>query len=272
MTTTNKPGLDADERTLLDTLDPDGSTRSNHAIQDAVGWDLDHYVAVRNRLIDAGWVVLGPGRGGTVRRVVEAATGSGGDDSADSVAGSRLVGARYPHEPDLYPPMRDVIAGDWAKVARMNPLAVEITAFRGRRDTGGIWSRPDITSVEIRTFTHVPGKYLEIVTFEVKPADAINAQCVYEALAQRRWATRAYVLLHIPDRHASVLEPMVGGVAEVARTHGIGVITAADPEHYRTWDEREAAARVQPDPEYLDTFVATQLSDDVQDDIARRLH
>jgi hypothetical protein len=41
-----------------------------------------------------------------------------------------------------------------------------------------MWSRPDIVSIEVRTFEFVPGKHLEIVTFEVKLANAVNVQAI----------------------------------------------------------------------------------------------
>jgi hypothetical protein len=43
------------------------------------------------------------------------------------------------------------------------------------------------------------------------------------------------VLLHVPTDQADYLED---DVAEAARAHGIGVITAADPEDYGTWNAR----------------------------------
>lgn len=125
----------------------------------------------------------------------------------------------------------------------------------------GLWSRPDIVSVEVRTFAFLPGKYLELVTFEVKAVHGINVQGVYEALAHRRSATRSYLLLHVPDDQATALEPLIADVTTVARSHGIGVVTAADPGEYQTWDERPPADRVEPDPERLDTFIAVQISD-----------
>ena len=100
-----------------------------------------------------------------------------------------------------------------------------------------------------------------VVTFEVKAAHAINVQGVYEALAHRRAATRSYVLLHVPEEQASNLEQVVSDVTNVARSHGIGVVTAADPGDYQTWVERAEPDRVEPDPERLDTFIAVQLSD-----------
>jgi hypothetical protein len=94
---------------------------------------------------------------------------------------------------------------------------------------------------------------------------------VFEALAHRRRATRSYVLLHVPAVNAAELESAVAEVAEVARSHGIGVVIAEDPADYQTWNEREEAPRVEPNPELLNGFIATQLSEQTRDEIAVRL-
>jgi hypothetical protein len=60
-------------------------------------------------------------------------------------------------------------------------------------------------------------------------------------------------------------------VTYATRAHGIGVITAADPDDYDTWEDREEARRTEPDPERLNTFVATQLNYSTRDLISRRL-
>lgn len=131
--------------------------------------------------------------------------------------------------------------------------------------------RSAFASVEVRTFAYVPGKYLEVATFEVKAANAINVQAVYEALAHRRSATHSYVLLHVPPDQVALLEDVVADVGEAARGHGIGVVTAAEPDDYQTWEEHEEARRVEPDPERLNSFVASQLSETTRDLISRRL-
>ncbi|XAY07861.1 hypothetical protein DSM112329_04753 [Paraconexibacter sp. AEG42_29] len=163
--------------------------------------------------------------------------------------------------------MREVIASDWAKDQRVTPVAVEVTAHGGSKATG-VWARPDIVCVEVQTFTHVPGRYLEVLTFEVKPADSINVQAVYEALAHRRAATHAYVLLHVPDDRSAELEPVIAEIADVARGHQVGLITAGDPGDYATWEQREVAVRVEPDPGRLDAFIAQQLSQQARTKIA----
>lgn len=151
------------------------------------------------------------------------------------------------------------------------PFAVEVTALQGRRVTGGIWSRPDIVSVELKTYDYVPGKYLEIVTFEVKHIDAVNVQAVYEALSRRRNATRSNVLIYAPNLTFEDLYPMIAEPLAVARSHGIGLIVADKPDDYDTWDEWEDARRFEPDPSSLDEFIKTQLSESTRDKIARGL-
>src|ERR1035441_4896420 len=79
-------------------------------------------------------------------------------------------------------------------------LVVEVTARQGRRETGGTWTRPDIVAAALRVFPHVPGKFFDLITFEVKPFDGIDVTAVFEALSHRRAATQAYVWLHVPAR------------------------------------------------------------------------
>ena len=246
---------------------------SNPTVQRQLGWDDDRYFTVRNALLDAGLVAKGRGRGGVVRQVnldtAEERTVSvvvePGEDAAARVE------ATLKNELSLYEPLQKVLCNDWAKDHRREPLAVEITAMQGRRSTGGIWSRPDIVSVEVRTFPYVSGKYLEVSTFEVKAANAINVQAVYEALAHRRAATHSYVVLHVPTAQATEMEEAVADVADAARTHGIGVILFGDPGDFSTWEDKEDALRVEPDPERLNAFVANQLTSRTRDLISRRL-
>lgn len=149
---------DTDEQALLDCLPEDGATKGNQAVRKQLGWDEDRYFAVRDRLEDEGIVLRGQGCGGTVRRNLTpvppvvftgTAPAGGAELSADTEATNH-------NELRLYEPMRRVIAGQWAKDHRADPVVVEITAQQGRRATGGTWSRPDITSVEVRTFSYVP--------------------------------------------------------------------------------------------------------------------
>lgn len=267
--------LTEDEDALLACLPKNGKTVSNPVIQARLKWREDKYWSVRDALVDKNIIARGRGRGGTLRLV--------GDDSVETVnmpvpiesagqpSSAATIAAAVRRELELYEPMAAVLRGDWARDRRANPLSVEVTALQGRRSTGGTWSRPDIVGIEIKTYEYVPGKYLEVVTFEVKASDGINVQAVYEALAHRRSATHSYVLLHVPKSAAASLEDAVDDVRTVARSHGIGLVVAGEPNDYDNWEELEEARRVEPDPGRLDNFIATQLSDATRNKIARGL-
>ncbi len=261
---------DSDTEILLRNVPVDGSRISNVALRQVLEWNEDRYFRARDALLEAGKLVRGPGRGGSVRLAVTDAAHVSVDKPLSPGTVAEEAEDTFRRELRLYEPMRSVIAGDWARERRLEPLAVEVTAQQGRRATGGTWSRPDIVSVDVRTFAFVPGKHLEITTFEIKPASAITVQAVYEALAHRRAATRSYVLLHVPIDDAE-LDEQVRDVCSVARSHGIGVVTAGEPHNYQTWEEREEAQRIEPDPERLDQFITTQLSDKAKTAISRRL-
>jgi hypothetical protein len=258
-----------DKEQLLVVVPFDGSAIGNTTLMRRLGWGEQRYWPVRDALIAEGVIERHRGRGGAVRRVSKAAPEVEEPVPPEVVA--EVVADSYTRELQLYEPLRDTIATDWAKDRLSSPIAVEVTAQQGRRQTGGRWSRPDIVAVEVKTFLYVPGKHLNVTTFEVKPSDAIDVSAVYEALAHRRSATHAYLVLHVPDESVAELEPVVEEVCRVARSHGVGVITVADPGRYETWDEREEAVRFDPDPERLDHFIVTQFSRRTADAVARAL-
>jgi hypothetical protein len=154
---------------------------------------------------------------------------------------------------------------------RFRSHIVEVTARQGRRDTGGTWTRPDLVVAALRVFPHVPGKFFDLITFELKSLDGVDVTAVFEALAHRRAATQAYVWLHVPagkesqDDIASVLDR----VNEEARRHGVGLIVGADAADYSSWDVQLRAVRYEPDPEFLNEFIAQQLSALARDELAQ---
>ena len=266
MTVSDLDELGPDERAILAAVPPDGSTIGNRALRANLKWlrQSQRYFTARNKLVEAGLLLRGRGRGGSVRLAV---TDEHDDRGSPVVAALPILNV----EKALYEPMRAVIRGEWASERGIRPLAVETTAFQGKKGTGGLWSRPDIVSVEIRNFPYVPGRFLEVVTFEIKMSSALNIRAVYEALAHRRAATHSYVLAHVPDSEVEELKETVNDVAQVARQHGIGLITAADPGDFQSWEEVVEAQRVDPDPERLNSFIKVQLSDESRNLILERL-
>jgi hypothetical protein len=260
----------ADRARLLEHVPADGTAIGNTALMRALGWREHRYWYARDSLLEEGTIARAKGRGGAVRRVVAEEDASPAVSAEAALVGEATLA--YVHEAELYPPIRDTLATYWAKERQIEPLAVEITAAQGRRRTGGRWTRPDLVSAAVRTYRYLPGKYMEVVTFEVKPFDAIDVTAVYEALAHLRSATHAYVIFHVPDGQDESVEPTIEEACRVGRRHGVGVIVMGKPDDFATWEEREEARRVEPDPERLDEFIAAQLTPAAHDRIARALH
>ncbi len=260
----------ADRTRLLNAVPADGSAVGNIALIRRLNWSEKRYWYARDYLLEAGVLVRAKGGGGAVRRAqVDDSTTAAESAEAESIGKAVLANT---HESQLYCPIRETLMASWAKERKIKPLAVEITASQGSKATGGRWTRPDMVSVAIRAYHYLPGKYLEVVTFEVKPSDSITVTAVYEALAHLRSATHAYVIYHVPNNIAETVQPAIDEARRVGRAHGVGVITMSDPTNWETWNELEEARRVEPDPERLNEFIAVQLGRDAREEIAQAIH
>ena len=261
------------EGQLLAGVPEDGRSVSNRRLRDEIlRWDSDLYLAVRKRLIENGKLITGRGRGGSVRRTPsEEPPGNGEvlDEAAANREGRHPDEPPFPDESSLYDPMLVVIRERWVLDQPFDQVLVEKTDRGGRR-ADGIWTRPDITVAAMTSYTFVPGRHFDIVTFEVKHFSGLNVTAVYEALAHRGAATRSYLLVYVPDDQIDAFEsPTLAEITEEANRHGIGLIVAGDPRDFDTWDIREDAERVAPDPARLNAFIRNQLSEGTKDQIVR---
>lgn len=249
------------ERQLLDCLPYDGTLVGNIAIMRKLEWDDEKYWMVRDRLIDRGVLEKGRGQGGSVRMsqyVPETVVTEPAESSH-----RRLT------ELELYQPMARVLKEEWAKDKRLDQIQVEVTALQGGRQTGGRWTRPDVTIASYSTYLYLPQKYFDVITFEIKRHDAFDVTAVYEAVAHRRAATRSYILLWVPEECKGDCEAALEQTRYEARQHGIGVIVAREPGNYETWDEIEDAIRRDPDPDNLNEFIQKQMSQQFKDTLLR---
>jgi hypothetical protein len=257
----------ARERQLLAKLREKGGHAGNVTLQKELNWNDDFYWPIRDRLVDAGQLQLGRGRGGSVSLVAQASP-------AESVGTGPRPSVSQPAqvtEADLYEPVAKVLRNEWARDRRFRSHVVEVTARQGRRDTGGTWTRPDIVVAALRVFPHVPGKFFDLITFELKSMDGIDVTGVFEALSHRRAATQAYVWLHVPSASEADddVTTILSRINDEARRHGVGLIVGADPADYSSWDIQLQAVRLEPDPEFLNEFIAQQLSSLSRDELAQ---
>ena len=159
---------------------------------------------------------------------------------------------KYGKEHDLYPPMRAEIRLRWADTDPHDFIEPDrfCAVLPTHGDKRGRWGAPDITLIGGKTLPFLPGKFLDVVTFEVKPGLDITG--LYEALSHRTHATFAYLICHHTGEASA--DEVARFTREGVRT-GIGVILARQPEDYATWVELVPATRWTPDPEQLHEFI-----------------
>ncbi len=168
---------------FIDALDEQGGSSGNGRLREVLDWDEESYWKVQGHLIETGQIIAGRGRGGSVRFTDAHSTEL-------DIEPARLASPQEPvnsinQERALYAPLKNAIEGKWIKRFALDDVMVEETHSRGSRDTGGTFTRPDITAAGIRRYVYLP-KRLEIVTFEVKPADSDEVARVYRSDAVRR--------------------------------------------------------------------------------------
>ena len=225
---------------LITKIKENGGHAGNVTLQRELGWEEETYWPIRDRLVDSGLLELGRGRGGSVSLVTQVSPVQPNTSESASALAPLDSGQRIP-ESELYDPVADVLRKQWARDLRFRSHVVEVTARQGRRDTGGTWTRPDIVTAALSVFPHVPGKFFDLITFELKPFDGIDVTAVFEALSHRRAATQAYVWLHVPAGEASnddLIALLKKRIEEEASRHGVGMIVGADPSDYSSWDLR----------------------------------
>lgn len=254
------PGRPSDEDILLALVPENGEPVGNLFLLKKLegrGWDEEKYWRVRDRLLENGTLLRGRGQGGSVRRRVA----DGRETRQEAAPVSKPARPSVP-ESALYEPLLGVLQTDWIREMRIgsHQIHFEITAKQGKKATGGTWTRPDITAVSVRTFPHLPNKYLDIWTFEAKSADWLDVTGIFEAAAHASRATRSYALLQLPSQPSDRTEEILERCEREADRLRVGLITFIDPDKFATWETRVEAPRIDTDPELLEEFIA-HLSD-----------
>jgi len=251
---------------LFRLIPADGSTIGNKnalgKLREAAKKDLafevteDAYWQVRNELIAQGKIEKGVGYGGTVYRVKDI------EAKEPRAAKTKLK------EADLYAMVGQYIEKTWVKDNGFDQFVLERTAFQGKKNTGGKWTRPDFALIGLRSFPYIPGKVLELISFEVKPEDDFRIEGVFETAAHSRFSNKSYLLIYTPNDDAAQTEDFQRVERECER-FGLGLITFTVPNDWNTYKTIQEADRRLPDPADTNSFIASQISNDSQERVLR---
>lgn len=214
----------------------------------------DEYWRIRQVLLDDGRLILGKGKGGSVRRAIV---------SVAALETKRVVEGTPPpsnREISLYSPIKQTIEHTWA-VAELglpeNSFQLCVSAFQGKADTGGKWSRPDITLVSARRFAFL-GPRVEVVTFEVKPFQELAVDGVFEAAAHTARAHKAYLLAEVPEHLEDEFfkSDKFDRLETECLRFGVGLATFSKAEDADTWQVHVRPSMHSPDPSDVEAWVA----------------
>jgi hypothetical protein len=218
---------------------------------------VEVYWQVRNKLIEDGTLERGRGKGGSVRLVGAA------------VKPTKTKPKKYRRESQLYDDFHQTLQKDWIEVYDITDYVSEISAHKGRKITGGKWTRPDMTLVSVGNYPFIPGKSVEVITFEIKPADAYGVEGVYETASHSAYANKSYLALHMPETEDET-EDFLERLEKEAVRFGVGLITFEDPTKWDTFEVIVEAQHKIPSPRDTNEFLS-RLKDEAKQALQKLL-
>ena len=168
-------------------------------------------------------------------------------------------GEKYP-EKYYYEPIRRELELYWARQPKRayhlrHRFLRVLDTSTGRKE--GKWTSPDLTLLGGKVLPYLPGRYLDVITFEVKVGMPVVG--LYEALAHRRRANYAYLVCVVPEETRGKLAPLDEAVIVVEATRqGVGVILVSQEDDFHLWQELVEPIRHEPDPQQLHDFLENQ--------------
>ena len=240
-----------DNDVLLGKVPADGLSIGNKRLRESLKWDYEKYFRVRNRLVDAGELLVGQGKGGSVFLDPSSAY------YINKKTGSKSKPASQP-ELKFYEPIKMGLKEFWIReqFPSLTDFAIQITAHQGSKPTGGIWTRPDIAVYSYGAYRFFPGRTYDLISFEVKLASSTDIRAVFEAKGHSRRASRSFVIC-VGDLGLQEQQDL----AQVAREQSIGFILAPDVKDPESWEVMVEAVRNDPDPAWVDEFVRQNFND-----------
>lgn len=247
---------------MLEVLPVDGSKIGNKAARSMIRntittlTDADYWAA-REELIKDNKVALARGgNGGSIYKLVEAPTVA---PIAPAIAVTEVAASQT--ERELYDPFIKVIETSWVKDYNIKDYVIEKTAQQGRRDTGGDWTRPDVSLVHIIKYPFIPSIKLHVTTFELKNND-LGIKGVYECLAHTVFANNCILAIKITEELKQ--SPEYERLVQEAKRMGIGLLIFYNVENYDTYDLVVESHDSAANDEDRNEFILGQISPEKQ--------
>lgn len=220
------------------------------------------YWTIRNSLMNDGKITQGQGRGGSILRVINTDT---------TPKHSQPESNKYIKEATLYKPLHKTITENWKGDNGIEESVSEITANLGSKNTGGTWTRPDITLFAIQNYKYIPSESIELITFEVKPMNQYDISGVFETASHTAIAHRSYLIVHVSKDNNEQTKKLLARLESQAERMHIGFITFEDPEDYETFITKVKAPRHEPDPAEICIFIDRHFTKDNAAKIGKRV-
>jgi len=259
--------LSDDEQMFLSNI-PDEGSIGNIALRKKLNWgDAEKYWGIRDTLAEKNKVGIGSGKGGSVYRIDDTPDESSIEKQnpvpEEKMLSPSNVVAIDKKEKELektyYPHVRKFI-NIWARDNGYESFIVSETAAQAGNKRTGKWSRPDITFISVETFMFQPRKYLDVISFEVKPPNNVDITSVFETAAQSRSATKSYLVQFVPDDQTAI-ENELERIENECKRFGLGLIIckATKAEDYESYDETVEPVNRLPDPKDVEKFIKAQV-------------
>jgi hypothetical protein len=208
-------------------------------------WPEDEYWKAHAELTEKRMIGTGRGRGGSVWLLQPI------EISTEEIPG--LVD----DEKKLYEPLVKWLNETWGREAqeRDDFFMAKITGSpSGRKRETGLWSRPDVSLVQVNKFDYITIPEVEASSFEVKRYDDAGAiDSVYEAAAHSRWAHNSWLVAEDSQSTQQQYSERFRGELE---RFGVGLMTMKkQQDNSYKFDEVLAPVYRPPEPKDLDEFL-----------------
>ena len=255
--------MTTDQELMFNLIPENGRAIGNKTMRELLKWDEEKYWRIRDELFYGGHIRKAQGKGGAVARVEVKE-----DEKPKTLASEKKE--TYKDEKSIYKDFLQTIESKYTKDMGIKNFVCEDTSSQGRRDTHGLWTRPDITLIAVNTYSYYPGKVMDVITFEIKHHKNISIAGVFETASQSRYATKSYFCLYLPSG-LSDKEEGYERIQNECERFGVGLMYFTDPKNYDTFEILVKPNRNEPDPAEINDFIVLQINDKNKNKLAEML-